>query len=333
MWATTCRQHALLLLQVGHGQRYGKHELPRNVVRRAQEPLDTVIASHASFRGLCDRTRDSGLLLGLRVWRRLLLRHLRHSLAHSFLRVRRLEPAETFFHRAKTIHPDRLSAPFTSPAGSKETENRFAKEPKETSRCASSMEDGVVNAGGAEVEADEASDCAEPAGSAQSAGCFLDLSLERTEPWFNTPDKGVDDAEGRARRFGSARRFVSARRFGTPEKVPRAVRDYLNTVLSLSMSMVDGVVDAGGAEVEVDEASDYAEPAGSAQSAGVVDLSLELSAFEKQESNTPDEGFNDAVHDVLNTLSTMEATGSAQPSSAAPESDSTFEDAVSVLWQ
>jgi hypothetical protein len=194
------------------------------------------------------------------------------------------------------------------------------------------MEDGVVNVGGAEVEADEASDFAEPAGSAQSAGCVLDLSLERTEPRFNTPDKRFDDAAGRARRFGSARRFVSARRFGTPGKVPRAVRDYLNTVLSLSMSMVDGVVDAGGAEVEVDEASDYAEPAGSAQSAGVVDLSLELSAFEKQALNKPDEGFNDALRDVLNTICTLEAAGSAQLSSA-PESDSTFEDAVSVLWQ
>ena len=194
------------------------------------------------------------------------------------------------------------------------------------------MEDGVVNVGGGEVEADEASDFAEPAGSAQSAGCVLDLSLERTEPRFNTPDKRFDDAAGRARRFGSARRFVSARRFGTPGKVPRAVRDYLNTVLSLSMSMVDGVVDAGGAEVEVDEASDYAEPAGSAQSAGVVDLSLELSAFEKQALNKPDEGFNDALRDVLNTICTLEAAGSAQLSSA-PESDSTFEDAVSVHWQ
>jgi hypothetical protein len=112
------------------------------------------------------------------------------------------------------------------------------------------------------------------------------------------------------------------------------VSDHLNTVLSLSMSIVDGVVDDGGAEVEADEASDYAETAGSAQSAGVVDLSLELgSVFESQESNTPKEGFDDAVRDVLNTISTLEGAGSAQPSSAAPGSDSTFEDAVSVHWQ
>lgn len=73
-----------------------------------------------------------------------------------------------------------------------------------------------------------------------------------------------------------------------------------------------------------DEASDYA------QTTGDLDLTLELSAFESHESNTPNECFDDAVRDVLKTISTFEAPGSAQPSSAVFELDSTFDDAVSV---
>jgi hypothetical protein len=88
------RRRAPLVLQVGHGQRYGKHKLARNVVRRAEEPLGVALWRRRALLGFCERGLRTRLPVSITTDD---LGHGRalFGLFRAVLRLLRLAPCET----------------------------------------------------------------------------------------------------------------------------------------------------------------------------------------------------------------------------------------------